>query len=84
MIYTVTYYRHDKKITDNKSYNTDTMKQAVLECVNHAKLQGVKISAISCTVKGSNRVQRFCDVCLKTEAMYRCKDKTMKCKECRK
>jgi hypothetical protein len=81
-IYTVEYYRHDKKVTESKPVQADTMTKAVQRLIDTANYHNTKISNISVTVKGSKGVQRFCDVCLKTEAMFGCKDKKMKCKEC--
>jgi len=83
MIYTVTYYRKDKKITETKSVKADNMAIAVQRLIDTATRHGTEISSISATIKGSQGVQRFCDVCLKTEAVYGYKDKSMKCKECR-
>lgn len=83
MIYNVTYYRHDKKITETKSVKADTMKLAVQRLLDTAKNHETEVSAISCTINGSKGVQRFCDYCHGNEAMFGYKDNTMKCKECR-
>lgn len=84
MIYDVTYYRHDKKITESKPIKADTMALAVQSLIHVAERHGKKISSISCTIKGSNGVQRFCDICLTNEATYGVKQNKMLCKECRK
>lgn len=83
MIYTITYYRKDKNITETKPVKADTMALAVQRLLDTAKHHGTEISAISCTVNGSTGVQRFCDTCQGNEATYGYKDKSMKCKECR-
>lgn len=84
MIYTITYYRHDKKITETKPVKADTMKLAVQRLLDTAKHHGTEISSISCTVNGSQGVQRFCDTCQGNEATYGYKDNKMLCRECRK
>lgn len=81
--YDISYYRKDKKTTETKPVKAETMAKAVQRLLDTAKHHGTEISSISCTIKGSQGVQRFCDVCLKTEAVYGYKDKTMKCRECR-
>lgn len=70
MIYSVTYYRHDKKTTETKTFNAESMCVAVETIVNRANKAGVKISKISCMVNNNHGVQKFCDVCLLNEAMY--------------
>jgi hypothetical protein len=85
MIYTVTYTRHNgkQKTIETRSIDARNMQHAVILCMSSGDLKDVIVSSISCTIKGSQGVQRFCDVCLKTEAVYGYKDKSMKCKECR-
>lgn len=83
MIYDISYYRKDKKITETKPVKAETMAKAVQRLIDTAKHHGTEISSISATIKGSQGVQRFCDVCLNTEAIYGYKDKSMKCRECR-
>lgn len=82
-IYDISYYRHDKKITGTKPVKAETMAKAVQRLLDTAKHHGTVISSISATIKGSQGVQRFRNVCLKTEACYGYKDKSMKCKDCR-
>ena len=81
MIYQVTYYRHDKKITETKPVKADTMAQAVQRLLDTAKQHNTQISRISCTIKGSEGVQRFCDTCQVKDAMFGIKGKFL-CREC--
>lgn len=83
MIYNVTYFRHDNKITETKPVDAGQMTLAVQKIINVANKHNVKISSISCTINGCKGIQRFCDTCLSNEATYGYKDKTMQCKGCR-
>jgi hypothetical protein len=83
-IYDISYFRKDKKTIETKPVKAETMTRAVQKLLDTAKHHGTEISSISATIKGSQGVQRFCDVCLKTEAVYGYKDNLMKCEECRK
>jgi hypothetical protein len=82
-IYNVTYYRHDKNITETKQVQAESMRVAVKRLVDTANHHNAKVSQISCMVSNSRGVQRFCDTCLLNEASYGFKDKIIKCKECK-
>jgi hypothetical protein len=92
MIYRLSYYNNQTKqfrenfevipLRGSGEKPPQTMKEAVRILINRTNNAGVKISKISCTVKNSSGVQRFCDTCLENEACYGFKDKTMKCKVC--
>lgn len=85
MTYTVSYLRHDKNPkgeADSKQTDSENMRQAVNKILELAKKHNVKISKISCKVKGSQGVQMFCDNCQVNYGMFGSKDKFL-CRECK-
>jgi hypothetical protein len=80
-LYNVHFYRNDKKIDDVKKTNdvkkvhAKTSKDAVSQVIQASEKNNVKISNISVGVDGSTGLQRFCDVCLISEASHGIKGK---------
>lgn len=70
VFYNLSYYCHDKKTTEQKEVASDDMASAVKKIIDTATRRNIKISHISCTVKGSRGVQRFCDDCQVNMAMF--------------
>ena len=79
MIYTVTYYRHDKKITETKPVKADTMKLAVQRLLDTAKHHGTEISSLVIKIDGTGTNIAVCDKCQAIQGI-----KNYMCMECRK
>ena len=82
--YTVTYFRLDTKKHENKRKLSKDMDAAVKSVVDHAKRHSVKLQEISVrlTSEDNGGIQRYCDVCLVSMALYGVK-KNWYCKGCK-
>lgn len=85
MIFYVTYYRPDKKLTETRHVKAKTMIEAVEIIV---KDHDVEISKISCKIDGCHHQQFFCDNCKINYAMFshveKHKGKIRLCVNCKK
>lgn len=79
MIYQLTYYRHDKKITEIKPVKADTMAKAVQRLIEVAKNHNTEISKIMIKIDGTGTYIEVCDKCQSIIAI-----KNFLCRECKK
>ena len=63
MIYQLTYYRHDQKITQTKPVKADTMALAVQRLLDTAKHHNTQISSLVIKIDGTGTYIEVCDKC---------------------
>lgn len=78
MIYQLTYYRHDKKITEIKPVKADTMAKAVQRLIKSAKNHNIEISKIVIKIDGTGTYIEACNKCQSIIAI-----KNFLCMECK-
>lgn len=79
MIYTITYYRKDKKITETKPVKADNMALAVQRLIDTAKHHNTQISSIVIKIDGTGTYIQVCDKCQSINSVTK-----HICKKCRK
>jgi hypothetical protein len=75
LLYKVHFYNKDTEKNEITELNANTSKDAVSQVIQASERNNVKISNISVSVEGSTGSQRFCDVCLISEASHGIKNK---------
>lgn len=78
MIYQITYYRHDQKITQTKPVKADTMALAVQRLLDTAKHHNTQISSLVIKIDGTGTNIAVCDKCQGIISV-----KNHICKECK-
>jgi predicted amino acid dehydrogenase len=74
-LWKVHFYNNKTNTEITTELNSNTSKDAVSQVIQASERNNVKISNISVSVDGSTGSQRFCDVCLISEASHGIKGK---------